>query len=397
MPLNSWTKKFLEKPLELLRAFSVSPPDGYVKKTTISVDPTTGRNLIDYYGGMSKGVAIEMGGKYTRLFGSAYRGDVEAANGQFKAAKVEVPVGWIRLEPSTDPRLAGALTFTVEMGDQAGMADEMAKTAERAVLRGQRLDEISWADKDKIPVYFLPWESRTLVTLNIPEYKEENVVSYGDKLSIDPLSPHLFFTAAINGCSVFVNGDARRPSVTHAGISQGSTPYGDEAATFWRDLIQAHHLQQRTRGDVLYEVNKKNYVNATSKAGGAWTPLSARFRTWLNKVTSGGPLKVDQVVPWGAVFGIRYGRLWSFYLQENVTVMRYLIEKKTVTKTETRQVPKKNIFGKPTSKIVTEEFEVEVTEEVKDFKPCNVPLRVSPFFPKGPARVEFKPQFKRVI
>jgi hypothetical protein len=381
MALNDWTNRFLKNPVKVAWEKSISPPHGY----QMVMKPGYG-----LYYGVGTSSPIEMGDRYAKLFNSKYEKAVEAAKGEYAHAKVEVPTGMMSLEPATGLN-NGGLTFNIEQIDGAKLLEEIIKEEGRAQLRR----EYTWAKRDKIPVYFLPWASKRLLSLSIPEYKEENVIEYERGVEVDPLSPHIFFTAAINGCSVFVNGDPARPTVTHAGISEGSTPYGNEAGDFWRDLLMVHQLQKGSHGDVTYEVNKAHYVNATSKAKMTWTINSARYRRWLSNLPDDMPMALEEVQPFGCVFGVRYGRLWSFYLQENASVKRYKIVKKKVTKKETRQVPVR-FLGFRTSKVKDKEFEVEVEEDTKEFSAQAVPMRVAPFYPRGPGKVTFEPRFRKV-
>ncbi len=406
MPLNDWTKTFLAKPLTLLRQVSVSPPDAAVARQRF-VDRPGGIRSILYDTGMAAATSIKIDGAFLDLFKGEHRGDVAAAAGKFKAAEVNIPIGMMKLEmynaadPFKNDLLAGALTFKVDLASQDEMRNEMAQTAERAALQELRgglapfaaMDSISWADKDKIPIYFLPWQSHQLVSLTIPEYTEENVVSYGRGLEIDPLSPHIFFTAAINGCSVFVTGSARAPTITHAGISQDTTPYGAEAELFWRDLLDAHNVAQNTYINRVAEVNRKDYITGP----GNTTLLAMRYKRWLDQLPTNTPLKVESVNPWGAVFGIRYGRMWSFYLQENALVKRYIVQRVTKTVTQQRQSPQTNFFGRPTGVMVSKDVEVEVTEDKRVYAQVNVPLRVEPFFPTGASVTRPKATYRVVV
>ena len=406
MPLNDWTRKFLQKPLTLLQSVSVSPPDAVNAKQRF-VDVPGKLRRIEYDTGLGAASSIKMDGAFLDLFRRQNRGDVRAAAGKFKAADVDVPIGMMKLEMDSvgsdfkRDQLAGALSFKVDLASRDEMRDEMAKTAELAALRELRgglapfaaLDSISWAEKDKIPIYFLPWQSHQLISIYLPEYTEENVVSYGRGLEIDPLSPHIFFTAAINGCSVFVTGSSRAPTVTHAGISQDATPYGGESELFWRDLLDAHNAAQNTSTNKVAEVNRTDYVAGP----GDTTRLARQYKRWLDHLPTKTPMKVESVAPWGAVFGIRYGRMWSFYLQENALVKRYIVERVTKTKKEQRLVSKTNFLGRPTGIAVTEDVEIEVQEDKRSYAQINVPLRVTPFFPTGPGRVKPKASFRRVL
>ena len=169
-----------------------------------------------------------------------------------------------------------------------------------------------------VPIYFLPWRSMQLVGMSIPQLKESDYDN-------DKGNPNIFFTAAINGCSVFIKGSPTAPEVFHGGID-GTLAI--DAVQFWRDCLDKVAMPGRPP----HEVNKTHYTKDSSFTGKARTPLAADYFKWLedahrNKFT------ISEVSPWGCVFGIRYGRLWSFYLQENATVTTLEFVKKKLVDT----------------------------------------------------------------
>lgn len=170
-----------------------------------------------------------------------------------------------------------------------------------------------------VPLYFLPWRSH-----------------YVTKMTIPAGGPDVFFTAAINGCSVFVTGTARAPTVYHAGIGAPlATSYKHGAATllqaaaagdsalFWRRLLV--HLEGIKEADILGEVNRNHYVLDTVSntksiihPSSVTTPHAAAFEANLATTMPGA--NVVRIAPWGCVFGLRTGTDWTFYLQENVSM-----------------------------------------------------------------------------
>lgn len=169
------------------------------------------------------------------------------------------------------------------------------------------------------PVYFLPWDSAgAVVRLRIPRKGES-----------DP-DPDIFLTAAINGCSVFVQGDADAPTVYHAGGYTGESDH-NQAARFWREALASHlrsSARARARGAVGGEVNKTQYVTTPGTVGNSTTPRAQQYETWLKqKLDKTGRFTITMVNPWGCVMGIRTGTTWSFYLQENATVVCNIVTK----------------------------------------------------------------------
>jgi hypothetical protein len=160
--------------------------------------------------------------------------------------------------------------------------------------------------------------------------------------------------------------------VTHAGISQGQTPYGNDPATFWRHLLEANLAGQGVHGGKTWEVNNRDYINQTGISGGAKTAHTDEYLAWLKRLPT-GPITVSRVVPWGCVFGIRYGSLWSFYLQENATIHTY----KLVSEYSQEQVSGKKVLGVFPGKSQT----VSIRKTVRKESTINRPVVVRDFFP----------------
>jgi hypothetical protein len=55
----------------------------------------------------------------------------------------------------------------------------------------------------------------------------------------------------------------------HAGISQGTTPYGNDPSTFWRNLLEANLAAQGVHTGRTAEINNTDYINQTGLSGGA--------------------------------------------------------------------------------------------------------------------------------
>lgn len=160
----------------------------------------------------------------------------------------------------------------------------------------------------KVKAYWLPWMAAGgIIRLEIP-----------DKATIAPgaLDSDYFFTSTISGCSIFIQGTRRNPIIHHAG---GPTNKANpvDAADFWRGLIQTYSGPD---GAILGEVNKTHYV-ADPLAGGTTTPNAVAFEAWLNGNT-GADFEIQSVEPFGCVMGIRDAAGdWTFYLQENATIL----------------------------------------------------------------------------
>lgn len=167
----------------------------------------------------------------------------------------------------------------------------------------------------RVPIYFLPWNSGSLVTMKLKAANGED--------NDDPDNPGIFFTAALSGCSVFVDGAPTRPRVVHAGITGKLSV---NAQGFWEErLVDLARLQGLPIDDHLLSIDKSKYM------GTIW---GKNYKSWLENEYK-RTLTINAVDEWACVFGIRYGRLWSFYLQKNATVTTYRVLKKSDVATTT--------------------------------------------------------------
>lgn len=160
------------------------------------------------------------------------------------------------------------------------------------------------ADATAVEAYFLPWYDQKIISLTIP-----TMPTYGG-------GPRYFFTAAINGCSVFIKGTAQNPTIFHAGgktVKPGKDP--KDGAKFWREMMKTR--TETKTGKLMGEVNKTMYVtDRKDKLLG--TANSRLFEQWLKQNPNG--FRIEDVSPHGCVFGRRESGLWTFFLQENVTI-----------------------------------------------------------------------------
>jgi hypothetical protein len=215
-----------------------------------------------------------------------------------------------------------------------------------------------------VPMWFLPWNSEKLVGLQIPPrvpsregrpllgHPGANAVTEPARPPLET-DPDLFFTAAINGCSVFVTGEPKAPRVYHGGTQ---LQYGDpmDAVHKWQGLfreIEPHNYYSGTYG----EVNKTHYVRSglskkpkemlltTSNAGTPQAKTRAEFVHDYKTANSSAYKKflkqhytsdsgkrnivVQRILPFGCVFGKRSpDGHWTFYLQENVKLTYTLVK-----------------------------------------------------------------------
>ena len=222
-----------------------------------------------------------------------------------------------------------------------------------------------------LPTWFLPWDQRgAVVELTIPRHNPN---------STDYDSPRFFFTAALSGCSVFVKGSPDSPTVYHCGTS-GISP-ANSPQFFKRMVMTCKNLgigapaQGRVQG-----VGKNAYRDRfTSGAHGVEDrTLVTRQLDDLVR-TQGKEAIATSYRRWGAVFGMRIGLGWEFYLQRNLVVMYETME------TVIEKSKAKSLFGLGIFKIspARETTRLQITKD--QFK--SFPSSVEKIFP-GRGQVE---------
>jgi hypothetical protein len=170
-----------------------------------------------------------------------------------------------------------------------------------------------------VDMYFLPWKSARIVSMDLRLEQ----------------GPSIFFTAAINGCSVFVEGQPSSPTVYHAGITLPWPPMNDtvpqqvrtargDPAVVWRELYwSVSSVASRPSRQDFKEVNKADYVfdGTLNQPNDVKTTRKAQqLEGRLRRLPAWRDAEIERCSPWGCVFGVRTNRDWTFYLQENVTL-----------------------------------------------------------------------------
>ena len=191
-----------------------------------------------------------------------------------------------------------------------------------------------------VPVYWLPWNTAgAAIRLTIPAHTAANP------------GPGLFFTAAINGCSVFFQGPAQNPTIYHCGGATGQGVNATHAAQFWQEVMAEFIAFDARRGKNKgaldpNEINKTHYIKTPGVGDGALQPgegtttlQAQQYKAFLENANKKS-LRIERVEPWACVMGIRDARThnWQFYLQENATVIYHqLIKSGLLSKTKTSE------------------------------------------------------------
>lgn len=183
-----------------------------------------------------------------------------------------------------------------------------------------------------VPVYFLPWDSDgAAVRLTIPAFGVNNP------------DPDIFFTAAINGCSIFFQGTRQNPTIYHCG---GGTGYGKaqitEAEEFWQEVVADFVGQDATAGRANLgavagrSVGKSEYVATPGYKSkpdigtiqSFTTKRALKYQNQLKRKHGLSKITIEEVSPWACVLGRRDNNGdWTFYLQENATVIYHQVDR----------------------------------------------------------------------
>jgi hypothetical protein len=266
LPVSALNAEFLANPLIFMRKHSCSPPDN------------------------DEGFGTELA-RVTPAQGEVTSGAVgSSTGGDIVRNQVQSLIRFVRLKPHQKPDFPGTVTLD---------------------LRKMRESP----NDDRIPIYWLPWFSLRIMEITLPPVPTNLVDPPEDEY------PRFFFTAGINGCSVFARGEATNPTIYHAGITG---TLGRGAADFWRDQMRLTGTGFAT-SLISGEVNRNDYMFTTPQE----SQLAQKYLDWLAQPTSDGKsFAIDIGSSFGCVFGIRFGRYWSLYLQESMMVGTVRFHKK---------------------------------------------------------------------
>lgn len=267
--LDGLTAQFASQPLNFMRRNAMSPPNDFMRQKTegaIVATPTGHQDV-----GRTLKSKLAPGSDF--VTGNATTINRKAGGG----------VCFVQVVKHGDPNFPGA-------------------TGLRVLPVGEDLKVRS--DGRWLPIHWLPWQSTSIVEYQIPP------VPSNEADPQDEDYPRFFFTAGINGCSVFASGDPTSPMIRHAGID---ADLNGSAGEFWRRMMadtQSGFGSSMIKG----EVNTHDYMYKGQKAENK--KLINEYKDWL-ATASGSRFEIEVTSPFGCAFGIRYGRYWTLYLQKN--------------------------------------------------------------------------------
>jgi hypothetical protein len=201
------------------------------------------------------------------------------------------------------------------------------------------------------PCFWLPWGGNEI-------YKMTLVDKRPDKTGGEP---KIFFTAAVNGCSIFVEGSEEAPTVYHAN-ALGMNPNGFDPNTQLFALRADRSMLMRDRLLAIPEPKRGNGVGLRVTEGGDYMidymqavptqeeqRLKEEAARWLRKKkiqygtgTAMGArglqrdLDIQVETHEGTVFGVKKGKRWSFYYQRRVSAQYATPKSSTADLTQAR-------------------------------------------------------------
>jgi hypothetical protein len=264
-------------------------------------------------------------------------------------------IGFIKFGAHTKGDFMGAVTFIVNSPRQ------LQTVASR----------VGW-----LPCWYLPWGSGKIYKLKISSNVTDPVLNFGP--NIDPLpNPRLFFTAAINGCSVFAVGNQANPSMYHGGFDPGglTSPVINNETTeeAWRRLLGRVNTQK-----VVTSVGKTDYITELDHTvlndqrarddqrlrvgmGLTGPKTTAQADAFEARLQANQQLTNVTVNPWGAVFGLRDdNNAWHMVLVKNAQVNYHKFFAQTT---------KKTLFGKKSIPARTEGEMMPIGSTVPTLEP----------------------------
>lgn len=168
------------------------------------------------------------------------------------------------------------------------------------------------ATSDWFPIYWLPWQENKTYRI---------ILKPGQSLA----DPHVFFTAALSGCLVYIDGDPYQPTVYHsnAKFQDFDVPKEFQDGTQnWLFHQKANHMRQEVAlSENKYQSPGRHYQSQSVDLF-QYMPEAANTKlvNWVKKqkeVQLGADTDTVQPTMGGTVFGIRsrtHG-LWTFYYQ----------------------------------------------------------------------------------
>lgn len=188
---------------------------------------------------------------------------------------------------------------------------------------------------EAFPVYYLPWAPNAVFRIKLKP-SPNHPTQTGMPFFKTTVEPSVFVTAAVQGCSVIVSGDAKQPVVYHLNAQAVQGPLGEElsspndhdalaAANAKRLHMLGRYNLARTEkpkeGRKAFGLHPPQTFTSQSAHVDDYMPdmLGTRHPALVARYLHGVQGEVSQ---FGTVFGVRVGENWSFYRQTRTRVVR---------------------------------------------------------------------------
>lgn len=298
--------------------------------------------------------------------GRAFDAVVKLNYSKLKIGAASDSIKFIKLRPN-EKNEVGAMTFVMKN------PDELPTVASR----------LGWT-----AVWWLPWQNSHVVKIKIRSKLTDPTIAMG--LGVAPVdNPDIFFTAAINGCSVFAVGDTKAPSLYHGGVDGGMTVRNPNETTeaAWRRLLgrigSAKNIQGIGKSDYVSELNPNPADDDDRLRVNNFKTTTAANALEQNLLLRGNLTNIS-VSPFGMVFGLRdISNDWAMTLVKNAHVSYrriHVVRKKRFLRSDkVRQVDRGEIRHARTY-----DAEGDVTTQVSTVEQASqycVTLGFQDFFP----------------
>lgn len=244
-------------------------------------------------------------------------------------------VSYMEIQPGTHYSLAGL----TQLAKTAGIVGREGK-AQKAICN--TADNVAGT---RIPVFWLPYQQNSIFRMTLAPPVPLGPVGPGG-LAPPVVQPDFFLTAAVDGCSVYVEGTRTKPTVHHVNAANtkytpldGSAPFGttgDYAKDTLAFLTKDAHMTQQVKStaktsDVLAAVpglQPAKYVKNDDymiRDPQSLKQEAAQYTTAARSVVTDRRVDKVDAMTQGTVFGIRNTVTgeWTFYFQRRLVLILY--------------------------------------------------------------------------
>jgi hypothetical protein len=185
-----------------------------------------------------------------------------------------------------------------------------------------------------LPVYYLPWAGDQMFRMKLkpsPNHAKRTDTWFFGLLGGDVITPNIFVTAAVQGCSVFVEGDPASPVVYHVNAG-GTNPTGGATNTSDNRMFvqtvqfKADYMTSRMQmASQRYPKTTSTHAPDSAHLMDYMPGMAPNNLTWLTDKYK-RKLNSDDVtvLQFGTIFGLREQNTWVFYRQTR-TLLDYKV------------------------------------------------------------------------